>query len=590
MSNNSSNNLSDTNLTAQVSQLKNIKLGLWGGISLVLISLMGIVETFGERVIIDSSLTMGYLLLGLIFLGVGYFAGSPPPQLEGTQIQKVGPKNILSGFIATLTASSILTVFTIIASQIENIRSFFLNVSPALLKLLLFNQEVTGGALILLFAGSLIGLLGAGIHFLSPRWRSTLIMAFSWMLLIGVLEDVIIQIFRQVGLAELRKIVYIPSGGLSYLGAIVIWIFVFTVYYNGIAKRASIPEDQRPVLTAEQRKRNQLRLLWLVILFMAILPWVLGSANTEIVDKIGLALLMGLGLNIVVGFAGLLDLGYVAFFAVGAYGITVFTSPSSPLFAPELSFWMALPIVVVIAAIAGVFVATPVLRMRGDYLAIVTLGFGEIARIIAKSEWFTPVLGGAQGILSVPNIYIGPIAIHKPQEIYYPILAFCLLAAYISIRLQNSRIGRAWVAMREDEPVAEAMGVNIVTAKLTAFITGAILASFSGALFATKIGSVFPASFELVVSIQVLVLIIVGGMGNIPGVVVGSLVIIGIPELLKEFDEYREFFYGIVLIVMMRAKPEGLLPSKIMQRELHEGEASQDSWVDKQATTTANAD
>jgi branched-chain amino acid transport system permease protein len=356
----------------------------------------------------------------------------------------------------------------LVASQLEDIRSIFLNISPALLDLLTVGQSGLTGTALLIISGGILGAAGAALHLISKRWRSSLLMASAWMLTIGILEDVINQILRQVGLSLLKTLLYKGTGGLTIIGAVILWMLFFALYYFVIAKRANTPANQLPEHTPEQRRKTQYRLLGSVIIVMGVLPLILGSANTEILDKVGLALLMGLGLNIVVGFAGLLDLGYVAFFAVGAYTMTVFTSPSSPLFAPELSFWLALPFVVIMATIAGIFVGTPVLRMRGDYLAIVTLGFGEIASIITKSEWFRPILGGAQGILSVPNITLGPLAIHKPQEIYYPILGFCLLAAYISIRLQDSRIGRAWIAMREDEPVAEVMGVNIVNAKLLA--------------------------------------------------------------------------------------------------------------------------
>jgi branched-chain amino acid transport system permease protein len=251
---------------------------------------------------------------------------------------------------------------------------------------------------------------------------------------------------------------------------------------------------------------------------------------------------------------------------------------------------MALPFVVIAAAIAGLLVGAPVLHLRGDYLAIVTLGFGEIARILALSDWFKPVLGGAQGIISIPNIPVGPLeyikglenGLNTPPQLYYPILLFCAIAAYASWRLQDSRMGRAWMAMREDEPVAEVMGVNIVSTKLYAFVTGAIMASLSGALFAMKIGSVFPHSFSIEKSILILVLIIIGGIGSIPGVMLGALALIAIPELLREFDEFRFLAYGALLISMMLFRPQGLLPSRRWGRELKEEELEQDAWLKDQ--------
>jgi branched-chain amino acid transport system permease protein len=235
--------------------------------------------------------------------------------------------------------------------------------------------------------------------------------------------------------------------------------------------------------------------------------------------------------------------------------------------------------VILAAAVAGLVVGTPVLRMRGDYLAIVTLGFGEIARLLFLSDWLKPTFGGAQGIIRIRDITIGPLEIASPEAFFYAIFIFVLLATYITYALQDSRIGRAWMAMREDEVVAEAMGVNLVAAKLSAFIIGAMLAGFGGALFATKIGSVFPHSFNVIVSITILVVIIVGGMGSVPGVVLAAFVLVGLPELLREFAEYRYLVYGALLIFMMQRRPEGFIPSRRRAEELHEEDLSQDAWL-----------
>jgi branched-chain amino acid transport system permease protein len=299
---------------------------------------------------------------------------------------------------------------------------------------------------------------------------------------------------------------------------------------------------------------------------------------------------MGLGLNIVVGYAGLLDLGYVAFFAVGGYGTAVLTSLLSPMLENPLNWWVALPIVMVMAALAGLFIGTPVIRMRGDYLAIVTLGFGEIVRILLLSDWLTPYFGGAQGITRIPGIpipFFGNISGTDPQLFVYFAFFFVGIAAYISYRAQNSRIGRSWAAMREDEDVAEATGVSTVQAKLLAFITGAIVASFAGALFSAKVGTVFTNSFDVFVSIVILVVVIVGGMGSIPGVIAGAFVLIGLlggpksPGLLQEFSEFKLLIYGALLVFMMLKRPEGLIPSVRRTRELHGEELAQDAWLDK---------
>ncbi|MDQ4065695.1 MAG: branched-chain amino acid ABC transporter permease, partial [Actinomycetota bacterium] len=278
-------------------------------------------------------------------------------------------------------------------------------------------------------------------------------------------------------------------------------------------------------------------------------------------------------------YAGMLDLGYVAFYAIGAYAVGILTSPASPLFAPELSFWVALPIVLVITTISGVLIGAPVLRLRGDYLAIVTLGFGEIIRVIVESDWAAPLLGGAQGLLRVPAPTAFGAELRAPQSIYYLILACVAIVAFVAYRVKGARIGRAWNALREDEQVAEAMGISIIKTKLLAFGLGAALASFGGMIFAAKIGSLFPNTFGLLVSINVLAVIVLGGMGSIPGVIIGAFVLVGIPEVLREFGEYRLLFYGLLLMVIMILKPEGVLPDVRRKRELHEAEIEDEQYA-----------
>jgi len=304
--------------------------------------------------------------------------------------------------------------------------------------------------------------------------------------------------------------------------------------------------------------------------FLLVLPQILGLFLSEVLTIVGLYVLLGLGLNIVIGYAGLLDLGYVAFFAIGSYVTAILTSPELGFF--SFSFWGALPFVIVMGVISGVILGTPVLKMRGDYLAIATLGFGEIIRILVLSDWLRPWLGGAQGIGRIPKASVGGYEFAGPQEIYYLILAGCLLVIFISTRLRDSRIGRAWMAVREDEDVAQAMGINLVGAKLLAFATGAGFSALSGAIFATKLTSVYPHSFNVMISINIVCLIIVGGMGSIPGVIVGAAALVGLPELLREFAEYRLFVYGAALVVVMLVRPEGLWPEALRRRELHEGE------------------
>jgi branched-chain amino acid transport system permease protein len=562
------------------------RFGLYGGLAAVFISTIGMLVAFNERTIIHGVLDFGYTLLLIIPFLVGYLSARPPPALEGQAPPEKGLHNVVEGLISGTVTAGLLTAFLILINFID-IRSVFLNVSPELLETLALNQDLEIAVVILLAVGAILGAAGGAIHLLSQRWRRILIMVLVWVLVVGVFQEVFAQIMRGLRLGFLEDVFFVGTGGLTAMGLLIVVAVAGGLY---IFLPARIPgwRARMSALPASQRRRSRYVAVFVLIIILAILPQIVGVFLSEVLDLVLLFLLMALGLNIVIGFAGLLDLGYVAFFAVGAYVTAVLVSPGSPLFNPELSFWMALPFVVIAAAIAGLLVGAPVLHLRGDYLAIVTLGFGEIARILALSDWFKPVLGGAQGIISIPNIPFGPLELNTPPQLYYPILIFCAIVAYASWRLQDSRMGRAWMAMREDEPVAEVMGVNIVSTKLYAFVTGAIMASLSGALFAMKIGSVFPDSFKIEKSILILVLIIIGGIGSIPGVMLGALALIAIPELLREFDEFRFLAYGALLIGMMLLRPQGILPSRRWGRELKEEELEQDAWVkDKDSSEAA---
>jgi branched-chain amino acid transport system permease protein len=317
------------------------------------------------------------------------------------------------------------------------------------------------------------------------------------------------------------------------------------------------------------------------------IPYIVGAVVSEVLGTVMVFALLGLGLNIVVGYAGLLDLGYVFFFAVGAYAtalltgatLNTFTGSAEPVIGASLSFYAAIPIVVAIAAGAGLLIGAPVLRLRGDYLALVTLGLGEVVTVLIASPWLVPLVGGPNGMRNIPDAAIGGFGFRDPQHFYYLALAFVLFAVFISRRLISSRIGRAWTAMREDEQIADAMGVATTRYKLLAFAMGGAIGSLGGALFAVKIGSLTPASFQVIVSIQVLGLVILGGLGSLPGVIVGSLVLVGLPGLLREFEEYRFLAYGAALVAVMILRPEGLVPNVRRSRELHDEEKMQDAWA-----------
>lgn len=289
------------------------------------------------------------------------------------------------------------------------------------------------------------------------------------------------------------------------------------------------------------------------------LPRLWGSYWNYILGTVGIYVLLGLGLNIIVGQAGQLVLGYVAFFAVGAYSVALLMAP-----APHnigLSFWVSLIIAIILAAAAGILIGLPILRLRGDYLAIVTLGFGEIIRIMLKSDLLTSLTGGPKGVTNIPLPKIFGHTFSTDVDFMYLILIAMALTIFISYRLQNSRTGRAWVAIREDETVAKATGVNVFYYKILALAIGAAFAGLGGGIFAARNQFTGPEDHIFMVSINVVCLVIVGGMGSIPGVILGALTLKGLPELLRDLDNYRLLAFGALLVIMMITRPDGLWPS-----------------------------
>jgi len=538
-----------------------IKIGLIGGGIEVLLSLIGMVETFSQRDIISNVISMGHTLLLVMAVFTIY--------LRAKRVTPKKPFQILTNsLLSGLIIGGILALLVIVGNWI-NIRKVFINASPLLYKLLTFNQGVKVGSFLLLGEGFMIGLLTGILSLVSPGLRRILILSLSSIVGVGVLQDLLRPTFALWGPLSIINEWLFAMNGLSWYGAIGLFIGIFLLAYFWTKKGQAI-RVRLQRLPAKGKQRLRITGILLLILTLIILPQVLGLFLSEVLTIIGLYVLLGLGLNIVVGFAGLLDLGYVAFFAIGAYSLAILTSPELGFF--SLTFWEALPFAILLGVISGILLGIPVLKMRGDYLAIATLGFGEIIRLLVLSDFLRPWLGGAQGIGKIPRATIGEVELATPQQIYYLILAGCLLAGLISWRLRDSRLGRAWMAIREDEDVAQAMGINLVSMKLLAFATGAGFSALSGAIFASKLGSVYPHSFNVMISINILCLIIVGGMGSIPGVLVGAIALVGLPELLREFAEYRLLVYGAALVAMMLLRPEGLWPEPLRRRELHEGE------------------
>jgi branched-chain amino acid transport system permease protein len=282
-------------------------------------------------------------------------------------------------------------------------------------------------------------------------------------------------------------------------------------------------------------------------------------------NPIGTYVLLAIGLNIVVGHAGLLDLGYVAFYAIGAYTLAYLGTEH------HWPFWPTLILGVFLAAVSGVILGAPTLRLRGDYLAIVTLGFGEIVRITAIN---TDEIGGARGITPIPHPpdMFGVEFLLDPLPYYYLILVFIVAAIVFSVRLQRSRVGRAWTAIREDEDAAELMGVPTFKFKLLAFAIGAMVGGLAGTVFASKVIFIAPTNFPFILSATILAAVLLGGSGNLPGVILGAFVIAWLPERFRGFADYRILVFGAALVLVMALRPEGLLPSRQRRAEVKEGE------------------
>jgi ABC-type branched-subunit amino acid transport system permease subunit len=323
----------------------------------------------------------------------------------------------------------------------------------------------------------------------------------------------------------------------------------------------------------EKVRRSRVTRIFLFVLLLGFLLWYPQQLNDYwafVLGSVGIFALMALGLNIEVGYAGLLDLGIVAFFAVGAYTVALLTSPDINNIA--WSFWVALPLGVLLAGLFGVLLGIPVLRLRGDYLAIVTLGLGEIIRVLIRSDLLTDFLGGPRGVRNISGPVIFGESFASNQDFLYLIMLGVALTIFITIRLRDSRVGRAMIAIREDETVAQAMGINTLKYKLMAFGIGAAFAGMGGVIFAARNQFTGPEDHTLLISINVLSVVIVGGMGSIPGVITGAFALRGLPEVLRELESYRTLAFGALLVVMMIVRPEGLWPSKRRRLEFADDE------------------
>ncbi|MFH1259664.1 MAG: branched-chain amino acid ABC transporter permease [Elusimicrobiota bacterium] len=320
--------------------------------------------------------------------------------------------------------------------------------------------------------------------------------------------------------------------------------------------------------------KKKYHLIWSGLLLAAIILPLIAQfqANFYLVHifaLVGIYIILALGLNIVVGFTGLLDLGFMAFFALGSYTSILLSVKGVP-------FWISLPVAIVVVVLFRIFLGWSALRLKGDYLAVVTLGFGEITRIILNN--WDSLTNGPKGLPRVgeklPAINLFGFVFTEDIHFYYLILLFVILAIVVSYHLDDSRIGRAWTAIREDEIAAELMGINVSLFKLLSFVVGSIFAGIAGAIYSHWIGFITPESFTFWESVLLLMMVVLGGMGNVAGVLLGCVLIVGIPEILRDllgsqFILYRMLVFGSLIVVMIIFRPQGLIPSRRRSLELH---------------------
>jgi branched-chain amino acid transport system permease protein len=534
-----------------------VSIGLIFGVISAYFALVGIYGTFHQRWILVGVLTLGQALL----LGTPFAAGIEIARRTGGD--GLGPltRASVGGLVA-----GIIPALLILVIVVANVRGMFIALSPQLFRVLTFGLGGGTGAAVLIGASVATAVAGSLLAS-SPRLlRRPVSYGLALVGLVGLFQELLRLVLGAAGNSfGFVTATLFDYDGLLPGGAAI--VFVCTALLVGLWQAfGDTARSWRSGLAPGAARGLRTAMLALALLAVVFFPALGGPFVAQVFLLVGLYALMGMGLNVEVGLAGLLDLGFVAFFAIGAYTIALLTA-DSPHALANLSFWAALPIAVLASVLFGVLFGVPVLGVRGDYLAVATLGMGEIVRLIVLSDMARPLLGGAQGILNIPSPTIGSVRLADPLKLYFLTVIAVAVASYFAWRVQNSRLGRTWTALRDDEDAAQALGINLVQTKLLAYGIGAAFAGLAGAIFAVMLTSIFPHSFELLISINVLALIIVGGIGSLPGTIIGALVLIGLPEILRDFGEYRFLFYGAVIVAMMQIKPEGLWPARARRRE-----------------------
>jgi branched-chain amino acid transport system permease protein len=537
-----------------------LRVGALGSLGALYVCLVGLVPVFNVRPLVAGVVTLGLASL-LVAFGVTAFAAARP------YLGSSRSSMVLAGAAGGALAGILPALLVILGSAID-IRSVFLNASPDLYKELTRGLGTAGFWLPIVVGGIVGGATGI-VMSLPVLVRTPLVVGIASLGFFGLFAGLLRTPMLTTPLAGAARFLFAPDG-LTIPGAIIVFVATTAIL---VAVRAGRLRQRVKRMPPATRRVASVPLAVLLLLVVLGFPHAFGPFFAQVIAIAALYVLLGLGMNITLGLAGLLDLGFVAFYAVGAYTVGLLTSTAEYGIA-NWSFWQAVPFAVIFAMLFGLLLGLPILRIRGDYLAIATLGFGEIVRILAGSDLLKPILGGPRGIVNIPKpIDVPPTSLLAgPIQIYYLALICAALVAFVAWRLRASRLGRSWMAIREDEDVAEGLGINLVSTKLLAYMLGGGFAGLAGAISAGLVGSIFSSSIQLFLSINVVAIVVVGGMGSIPGVVLGALFLIGVPELFREFSDYRFLFYGIALIGMMLYRPEGLLPSKITQRELHTAE------------------
>ncbi len=415
-------------------------------------------------------------------------------------------------------------------------------------------------------AGLLSGLITAVFIFFAGRLHYQGADVRTYLPRLGPSEMSYLMFYSTPLAAARTYLTYLSLAGLA--GSVFARVILHADWIKTLrsACRTAVGKATHKIERKSLRSNQWLLLGFLVLAGAALyaLPLIWGSYWNYIMGTVAIYILLGIGLNIIVGYSGQLVLGYVAFFATGAYTFALLTAPAPH--ALGLNPWLATGFAVLVATLTGLLLGLPILNLRGDYLAIVTLGFGEIIRILIKSDLLTFLTNGPKGVTDVGQPrWLGQVF----SDINYMhfLMGLVLAALFIAKRLKDSRTGRAWVAIREDQTVAQATGINPYQLKILALALGAAFAGLGGALFASRNQFTGPEDFTLMVSVNVLCIVIVGGMGSLPGIVLGAFVLKGLPELLRELADYRLLVFGALLVAMMILRPEGLWPARRIELE-----------------------